>query len=114
MIAGVSDEDGEFVLLFQCGSAEPGEQEISTGTDTYCVVTAGQGTSYGGVAAASLADGVLRLTFTDAALEPLGLPEADLEVVLDTDPASLHRFGAGLARVLAYGRSSARPVLHGL
>ncbi|MGW4520826.1 Imm10 family immunity protein [Amycolatopsis sp. NPDC004378] len=112
--AGLSEEDGEFVLVFLSGIGEPDQQEIATGMDTYCVVTAEEGTCYGGVTAVSLDGGVLRVTFAETAVRPLGLADTDLEIVLDADSVAIERFRAGLARILAYGRPEAHPVLSGL
>ncbi|NBH05686.1 hypothetical protein [Amycolatopsis sp. SID8362] len=89
-IAGVSDEDGESVLLFQCAVAAPDPAETAAGRDK-----------------------VLHVIFAESALEPLGLAETDFEIVLDTDTAAIDRFRAGLARVFAYGRPDVRPVLSG-
>ncbi len=50
--AGVSEgEDGSgMALVFVCSLREPDEQDIASGMDTYCLVTADQAAAYGVVA----------------------------------------------------------------
>lgn len=111
--AGVSENsDGTgFVLLFLCGLDEPDEQDVALGMDSYCVVTADEGTAYGCVTEVVLADNVLRMVVRPEALEPLGLDDPEIEAVLDVDQESVDRLRDGLRLVLNYGRSSARPVI---
>ncbi|MDA3648637.1 hypothetical protein LZ318_16920 [Saccharopolyspora indica] len=108
--AGVSElADGSgFVVLFQCGADEPDAQDAELGMDTYCVVTADQGTAYGCVRAAELTGNVLRVTFDPAALPALGLDDAELEAVLEAPAEDVARFGEVLGQVLDYGREDVR------
>lgn len=109
--AGVAEhEDGSgFVLIFQCGLLEPDEQDRALGMDSYCLVTADDGTDYGGVTEVVLADNLLRVVVTEQALEPLGLDDPEIEATLDVDPDAVDRLRDGLRRILNYGRSDARP-----
>ncbi|MGW2716182.1 Imm10 family immunity protein [Streptomyces sp. NPDC001492] len=109
--AGISEgEDGSgFIMLFQCGSDEPDEQDVSLGLDTHCVVTAGQGTAYGCVRSVELTGNVLRISLASEALPALGLDDAEVEAVLEAPAEDIARFREVLPRVLAYGRENARP-----
>ncbi len=111
MSAGVREaEAGDGMMLtFQCCTYEPDDQDIALGWDTYCVVTADQGTAYGAVQELTLRGNVLRVVFDVDALEALGLPEPEMEAVLDVDEQSLGQLRQGLRHILAYGRADARP-----
>ncbi|UBU13520.1 Imm10 family immunity protein [Nonomuraea gerenzanensis] len=111
MSAGVSEtEAGDGMMLtFQCCTYEPDEQDIALGWDTYCVVTADQGTAYGAVQELTLRGNVLRVVFDVDALEALGLTEPEIEAVLDVDEQSIGQLRQGLRHILAYGRADARP-----
>ncbi|WP_149260376.1 Imm10 family immunity protein [Actinomadura sp. K4S16] len=112
-IAGVAEhEDGSGrQLTFMCSLYEPEDQDIATGMDSYCLVTPGQGTAYGGVREAVLKDRVLRIVVDPANLEALRLNDAEIEVALDVEDAHIQRFREGLRRVLAYGRQSEWPTV---
>lgn len=109
--AGVSENhDGSgFVLIFQCSLHEPDEQDVALGMDTYCLVTADQGTDYGSVTEVVLRDDVLRVVVTTEARQPLGLDDTEIEATLDVDQEAVELLREGLRRILNYGRSSARP-----
>ncbi|MGN9786837.1 Imm10 family immunity protein [Nonomuraea sp. ZG12] len=111
--AGVSEtEKGDgMVLTFQCCTYEPDDQDIALSMDTYCVVTADQGTAYGAVQELTLQANVLRVVFDLDALEALGLDEPEIEAILDTDEQSVEQLRRGLRRILSYGRPDARPQL---
>ena len=111
--AGVSENaDGTgFVLIFQCGLDEPDEQDVALGMDSYCVITADEGTAYGCVTEVVLAGDLLRVVIRPEAQEPLGLADTEIEVTLDVDQESFDRLRDGLRLVLNYGRPSARPVI---
>ena len=111
--AGVSENsDGTgFVLLFLCGLDEPDEQDVALGMDSYCVVTADEGTAYGCVTEVALTDDLLRVVVRPDALELLGLDDTEIEATLDVDEDSIDRLRDGLRLVLNYGRPEARPVI---
>jgi len=105
--AGVSETPaGEgVILIFQCCTCEPDDQDIALGMDTYCVVTENQGTAYGAVRELTLRNNVLRVAFDPDDLEALGLAEPEVEVTLDVDEESIEQ----LRQILSYGRADARP-----
>lgn len=109
--ASISEgEDGSgFLMLFQCNSDEPDEQDISLGFDTHCLVTADQGTAYGCVQSVDLTGNILHVSLTPAALPALGLDDTEIEAVLEAPPEDIAHFREVLPRVLAYGREEARP-----
>jgi hypothetical protein len=109
--AGVSENlDGTgFALIFQCSLREPDEQDVALGMDSYCVVTAEQGTDYGCVTEVILKDNLLRVVVTPEATEPLGLDDTEIEATLDLDGDVIEQLRDGLRRILNYGRLSARP-----
>ncbi|MEV4383066.1 Imm10 family immunity protein [Streptosporangium sp. NPDC049644] len=109
--AGVSEtQDGDgMMLIFQCCTYEPDDQDIALGMDTHCVITANQGTAYGAVREIRLSDNVLRVVFDPDDLEALGLAEPEVEVALDVDQESVEQLRQGLRRILSYGRADARP-----
>ncbi len=98
-------------LIFQCGLYEPDDQDVALGLDTYCVLTPGQGTVYGGATEVRLHDGVLRLTLARDALPALGLDDPEVEAMLEVGGDAVEWLRGGLARVLAYGRPDARPAI---
>lgn len=105
------EADGRMALIFQCGLAEPDDQDVALGMDTYCVTTAGQRTTYGGVTEVRLSGGVLRVVIARDSLGPLGLDDPEIAAMLEIDQAATERLRSGLARVLAYGRPDARPAI---
>lgn len=109
--AGVSEtQDGDgMVLIFQCCTYEPDDQDIALGMDTHCVVTADQGTAYGAVREIAIHGKVLSVVFDPDDLEALGLADSEVEVTLDVDEASVEQLRQGLRRILSYGRTDARP-----
>lgn len=111
--AGVSENvDGSgFVLIFQCGLDEPDEQDVALGMDSYCLITADEGTAYGCVTEVVLTSSLLRVVVRPDALESLELDDTEIEATLDVDQESLDRLSDGLRLVLNYGRPSARPVI---
>ncbi len=111
--AGISENaDGTgFVLIFQCGLDEPDAQDIALGMDSYCVITADEGTDYGCLTEVALADKVLRVVVRPEALHHLGLDDTEIEATLDVDDESIDRLRDGLRLVLNYGRGSARPAI---
>lgn len=111
--AGVAEYEngtGE-MLLFQCGLYEPEEQDIALGMDSYCLVTADQGTAYGSVTGVSLHSRLLRVVVAPEHLDALGLDDTDIEVGLDVDEQDIERLREGLRRILVYGRQDARPAV---
>ncbi|MFI6207008.1 Imm10 family immunity protein [Streptomyces sp. NPDC051041] len=113
VMAGVAEsDDGDgFSLLFMCDFDEPGNQEVSLGMDTHCLVTPDQGTAYGCVREVELSGDVLRVTLDPASLAGLGLTDPVVEAVLRAPAADLSRMREVLPRILKYGRPDARPSL---
>lgn len=111
--AGVAErDDGEGMeLIFQCGLFEPEEEDAASEMDSYCVVTANQGTAYGAVTEITLEDRVLRVVFAVHALEDLGLDDPEIEAVLEVDDEVVDQLRPALQRILAYGRVDARPAV---
>ncbi|MFD7233669.1 hypothetical protein [Streptomyces sp. NPDC059881] len=104
------DEDGSgFVLMFMAGEDDPDDQEVASGMDTHCLVTAGQGTAYGCVREAVLTGNVLRISLHHEALEDLRLDDGEIEAVIEAPAEDLDLFREVLAQVLAYGRADAVP-----
>lgn len=113
--AGIAETGGDdgMVIEFQCALYEPDEQDIALGWDTHCVVTANQGTAYGAVTELTLRGNVLRVVLDPGDLEALGLPDPEIEAIIEADDESIERFRNALRRILAYGREDARPrVVH--
>ncbi|MBT2511732.1 hypothetical protein J7I98_39375 [Streptomyces sp. ISL-98] len=103
-------EDGSgFILMFMAGEEDPDEQEVVLGMDTYCLVTAGQGTAYGCVREAVLTGNVLRVSLNPEALEDLRLSDSEIEAVIEAPPEDIALFREVLAQVLTYGRADAVP-----
>ncbi|WP_307853800.1 Imm10 family immunity protein [Streptomyces tagetis] len=96
------------------GAGEPCGQDVSLGQDTHCLVTQDQGTAYGCVREVVLSGRLLTVRLDPAALEALGLEDAEVEAVLDVPDEDIGRLRDVLARVFAHGRESARPRLVGL
>ncbi|MFE7712137.1 Imm10 family immunity protein [Streptomyces sp. NPDC057486] len=113
MMAGVAESNDEqgFSLLFMCDFDEPDAQEVSLGMDTHCLVTPDQGTAYGCVREVVLDGDVLRVTLDPASLDDLGLTDPVVEALLCAPAADVTRMREVLPRILAYGRSDARPSL---
>ncbi|MFI6516061.1 Imm10 family immunity protein [Spirillospora sp. NPDC050679] len=111
--AGVAEhpDGGGMALTFMCGLDEPDEQDVEQGMDSYCLVTADQGTAYGGVTEVVLRDGVLRVVVAADDLEALGLDDTEIEAVLDVDEQDVERLRDALRRILAYGRPDAHPAV---
>ncbi|HEX3782317.1 MAG TPA: Imm10 family immunity protein [Pseudonocardiaceae bacterium] len=107
-IAEHADGSG-FALIFQCGIDEPDEQDVALGMDSYCLITADQGTDYGGVIEATLRERVLRLVLAPDALAPLEVSDTEIEATLEAGDEVIEEFRAGLRRILTYGRPGARP-----
>lgn len=107
--AGVSENlDGTgFALIFQRSLREPDEQDVALGMDSYCLVTAQQGTDYGCVTEVVRKDILLRVVVTPEATEPLGLDGTEFEATLELDRDVIEQLRDGLRRVLNYGRLSA-------
>lgn len=104
------DEDGAgMVLLFMCGLSEPDEQDIELGMDTYCLVTADQGTAYGVVEEVTLRGGLLRVKVAADSLDALGLDDREIEASLVVEDDVIDQLRDGLLHVLTYGRPEARP-----
>ncbi|MFD8563638.1 Imm10 family immunity protein [Streptosporangium canum] len=113
--AGIAEtEDGEgMMFVFQCALYEPDEQDIALGWDTHCVVTANQGTAYGAVNELTLHGNVLRIVLDPHDLDALGLPDPEIEAIIEADDASIEEFRNALRRILAYGSADVRPsVVH--
>ncbi|MBB2913095.1 hypothetical protein FHS43_004393 [Streptosporangium becharense] len=105
--AGIAEtEDGDGMLFdFQCALYEPDEQDIALGWDTH----ANQGTAYGAVNELTLHGNVL----DPDDLEALGLPDPEIEAIIEADDEAIEEFRNALRRILAYGRVHARPsVVH--
>ncbi|MCX5417279.1 Imm10 family immunity protein [Streptomyces sp. NBC_00059] len=113
MQAGVADEDEGFFLLFTSPVGEPSAQDISLGSDTYCVMTPDQCTAYGCVREVTLAGSLLTVVLDPACLDDLELEDAEIEAVLDVPAESIDEMCEVLAKVLAFGREDARPRLAG-
>ncbi|MGI5250087.1 Imm10 family immunity protein [Actinacidiphila glaucinigra] len=113
VLAGVAESnDGEdFSLIFMCGFGEPDAQEVRLGFDTHCLVTPDQGTAYGCIRQVELDGDVLRVTLDPESLDALGLDEPVVEAVLRAPAADVSRMREVLARILAYGRPDARPLV---
>lgn len=109
-VAESEDEEG-FALEFQCGFGEPDEQDIRNGSDSYCVVTPDQNTAYGCVRTVELEGNLLRVTFDPAYLDDLCLDDPVVEAVLRAPDEDVARMREALARILAYGRADALPIL---
>ncbi|TQS25552.1 Imm10 family immunity protein [Microbispora sp. KK1-11] len=111
--AGVAEfEDGTgFVLIFMSGIEEADDQDVDLGQDTYCLVTADQGTAYGCVREVAVRDDTLRVVLDPAALRNLGLDDPVIEAVLDVPEADVKRMREVLRSIFSYGRADARPVL---
>src|SRR5690349_1518493 len=102
------DHESWSLIFMECYDAE-GEQQISLGMDTYClVVEPGQATCYGGVVACELSDVRLVLRLTEEAAKALGTP-TDMRLSLALDSAKLEVLRRGLQRVLTSGRANAVP-----
>lgn len=110
-MAGVAESDDEeaFSLLFMCGVDEPDAQDVRLGMDTHCLVTPDQGTAYGCVREVRLDGDVLRVTLDPSSLDALGLTDPVVEALLRAPAADVARMREVLPRILAYGRSAARP-----
>jgi hypothetical protein len=112
LTAGVAEgQNGGALLVFMRMHDEPDEQDVSTGMDSYCVVTADQGTAYGAVTEISLRAGVMRVVFAPDKLQALGLSDLQVEVTLDVDAEVIEEFKMALKQILDYGRLEARPAL---
>ncbi|MGV9386877.1 Imm10 family immunity protein [Nonomuraea sp. NPDC003707] len=111
LTVGVAEgEDGAgMVLLFMCGLFEPDEQDIELGMDTYCLVTAGQGTAYGVVEEVTLRERLLRVKVAADSLDALGLDDHEIEASLAVEDDVIDQLRDGLLRVLTYGRPEACP-----
>jgi hypothetical protein len=110
-VAGVSEgaEGTGFMLLFQCGAADPDDQEVALGLDTHCLSTADQGTAYGCVREAVLTGNVLAVSLDPSALDDLGLDDPEIEVTIEAPADQLAQFREYLPRILGYGRHDALP-----
>jgi hypothetical protein len=75
------------------------------------LVTADQGTAYGGITEVTLRDGVLRVVVGPDDLEALGLDDPEIEADLAVDDDSVEQLRQGLRRILAYGRADAYPAV---
>lgn len=112
LTAGVAeDRDDGAQLVFMRMLDEPDEQDVRTGMDSYCVVTADQGTAYGAVTEIGMRASVLRVVFAPDKLQALGLSDPQVEVTLDADAEVVEEFKEALKRILDYGRPEARPSL---
>ncbi|MGW1612468.1 Imm10 family immunity protein [Streptomyces sp. NPDC002285] len=113
MLAALAEADDEeaFSMMFMCAFGEPSAQDVAHGFDTHCVVTPDQSTAYGCVRAVELDEDVLRVTLDPASLDALELTDPVVEAVLHVPEADTARMLGVLARILAYGRLDARPVV---
>lgn len=113
VMAGVAESDDEeaFSLLFMCDFDEPDSQEMRLGMDTHCLVTPDQGTAYGCVREVELDGDVLRVTLNPSSVDALGVADPVIEALLRAPVADVTRMLEVLPRILAYGRSDARPRL---
>jgi hypothetical protein len=112
VMAGVAESDGGgFSLTFMCDFDEPDAQEVSLGFDTHCLVTPDQGTAYGCVREVTIAGDVLLVVLDPASLAALDLEDPVVEAVLRAPAADVARFREVLRRILAFGRSEARPAV---
>jgi hypothetical protein len=104
-LAAIAEDDGGFGLIFQCGLAEPDEQDVALGMDCHCLVTTDGGTAYGCVEEIALDGDVLRIVLDPASLADLELDDAEIEVTLALADADVAELRSGLRRVLGYGRA---------
>lgn len=109
-LVGIAEDtaDGEagFGLVFQCGLAEPDEQDVALGMDSHCLVTTDGGTAYGCVTEISLDGDLLRIVLDPASLADLEVEDAVIEVTLALGDGEVAALRAGLRRVLGYGRAA--------
>ena len=106
-LVGIGEDiaDG-FGLVFQCGLAEPDEQDVALGMDSHCLVTTDGGTAYGCVTEISLDGDLLRIVLDPASLADLEVEDAVIEVTLALGDGEVAALRAGLRRVLGYGRAA--------
>ncbi|MEV4186601.1 hypothetical protein AB0J28_34760 [Streptosporangium canum] len=77
------------------------------------MVTANQGTAYGAVNELTLHGNVLRIVLDPHDLDALGLPDLEIEAIIEAEDASIEEFRNTLRSILAYGSADARPsVVH--
>ncbi|MEV6987483.1 Imm10 family immunity protein [Sphaerisporangium sp. NPDC051017] len=116
LTAGLAEgTDGSgMVLMFMCSTCEPDDQDVALGMDTYCVVTADQGTAYGAVNEITLHEKLLRVVVAPDALDALSLSDPEIEAVLQVSDESIEQLRSGLRRILTYGRVDARPSIMNL
>lgn len=103
-------EDEGRALFIMSDLEEPGDEEIRTGMDTYCLVNQDDVTFYGGVERVALDDLHLEIDLTAAAAEALGLPQ-HLALGLAVDDEVIEELRGGLDWVLTFGNPMHRPAL---
>lgn len=108
------DEDGTpHSLSFQRCTAEPEEQDIRAGMDSYCVCTERGLTVYGCLQTVQLESGMLTLVFVAEDADIFGIPGS---VTIDLRYAGVDEaiIADRLRDVLDWGSPARRPVLLGL
>ena len=112
-VAGIAEcDDGSGrSLVFQAGAEPPDDQDVRLGMDTYCLVTEHHGTAYGCVRELTVDGDRMRVVLDSDALGDLGLSDAEIEIRLAVQPASIDALPNSLARILTYGRPNAQPAL---
>ncbi|MFG2317691.1 hypothetical protein [Streptomyces tendae] len=88
----------------------PDEQNVRNGTDSYSVVNESLGVHYGGVKEVSRSGDLLRLKFSDEAIEVLNLPSSVIPLRIAPE-VPLDELLSGLKYVLLYGDRQKRPSL---
>ncbi|MGA5125601.1 hypothetical protein ACPCAG_20190 [Streptomyces pseudogriseolus] len=104
-------EKGFYFDLQRFVAEQPDEQNVSNGTDTYCVVNESGGAHYGGLKGASLLPDLLILSFKKGAVEALELPSRIIPLGI-APSVDLKALRAGLERVLTYGNHRKMPRLN--
>ncbi len=109
-----SPEPTSWSIIFMESDADPDDEDIEMGMDSYCIVVdPGQATWYGGVRECQLDGNQLSMTLDSDASVALGLAErTTLELLVSQDDLAMVR--NGLKRVFSSGPLRERPVVAGL
>ncbi|MFF3013479.1 hypothetical protein [Streptomyces sp. NPDC057939] len=113
MQVGVAEDEDGFLLLFTRAVAEPSEEDVALGLDTYRVTTGDRCTAHGCVRAVALTGNLLTVSLDPDRLDDLELDDAEIEAVLDMPNEAVAELGRMLVDVLGHGREEARPLLTG-
>ncbi|MFI9726281.1 hypothetical protein [Streptomyces sp. NPDC052092] len=104
-------ENGYYFDFQRFVDDQPDEQNVRNGTDSYCVMNESGGVHYGGLKGVSLLPDLLTLSFTEEAIEVLGLPSNIIPLAI-APSVDLGGLQAGLQRVLTYGNPKKIPRLN--